>query len=383
MLANALEILFVVIFLSFIAVRLILKRKEIKIEKIIVFEYSKKYTQKINETVNKHKKIFKLLGILSLLSAPILTFIGAYYLIYSIISLKPSVGLVLPTISNFRYPGPVISVPFWIWIITIFIIVFSHESMHALIAGSEGIKTRRYGILYLLILPIGAFVDIDEKKLEKIETIKKIKIFAAGSFGNIIAFAIFLFLFFISVWLVNLSLESKGVWFNNTIEGSPAESVKLKGIILKINNRTISNVYDLQDFLKNTKPNTSVIIETTEGKYKLTLAEKDNASYIGISDVKNYIVYKGTNTAVKENITLLINYSLITLQWIAFLSLGIAIANMLPIIPLDGGLIIREILKRKFGDKRGNKLSNIVSSIFLILLISSLFLSSLKFPVVS
>jgi len=383
MLANALEILFVVIFLSFIAVRLILKRREIKIEKIIVFEYSKKYTQKINETVNKHKKIFKLLGILSLLSAPILTFIGAYYLIYSIISFKPSVGLVLPTISNFRYPGPVISVPFWIWIITIFIIVFSHESMHALIAGSEGIRTRRYGILYLLILPIGAFVDIDEKKLEKIETIKKIKIFAAGSFGNIIAFAIFLFLFFISVWLVNLSLESKGVWFNNTIEGSPAESVKLKGIILKINNRTISNVYDLQDFLKNTKPNTSVIIETTEGKYKLTLAEKDNASYIGISDVKNYIVYKGTNTAVKENITLLINYSLITLQWIAFLSLGIAIANMLPIIPLDGGLIIREILKRKFGDKRGNKLSNIVSSIFLILLISSLFLSSLKFPVVS
>ena len=383
MLANALEILFVVIFLSFIAVRLILKRREIKIEKIIVFEYSKKYTQKINETVNKHKKIFKLLGILSLLSAPILTFIGAYYLIYSIISLKPSVGLVLPTISNFRYPGPVISVPFWIWIITIFIIVFSHESMHALIAGSEGIKTRRYGILYLLILPIGAFVDIDEKKLEKIETIKKIKIFAAGSFGNIIAFALFLFLFFIYVWLVNLSLESKGVWFNNTIEGSPAESVKLKGIILKINNRTISNVYDLQDFLKNTKPNTSVIIETTEGKYELTLAEKDNASYIGISDVKNYIVYKGTNTVVKENIILLINYSLITLQWIAFLSLGVAIANMLPIIPLDGGLIIREILKRKFGDKRGNKLSNIVSSIFLILLISSLFLSSLKFPVVS
>jgi len=40
---------------------------------------------------------------------------------------------------------------------------------------------------------------------------------------------------------------------------------------------------------------------------------------------------------------------LLVIQWIAFLSLGVAIANMLPILPLDGGLIIREILKEDFG----------------------------------
>jgi membrane-associated protease RseP (regulator of RpoE activity) len=383
MISTILEIVFLISFLSFVGIRLILKRKrgEIKIKKIIVFEYSNKYTKKIHEIVSKHKKIFKILGVASLISAPILTIMVTFFLIKSLIEFKPSVGLVLPTISGFKYPGPIISVPFWIWIIAIFIIVFSHESMHALIANSEGVRTRKYGMLYLFVLPIGAFVDIDEKKLNKSDLRKKIKIFAAGSFGNILAFALFLLIIFIFNLIFVLSFESKGVWFNNTIEGSPAESVKLRGIILKINDQKINNVYDLQKFLKESKPNTTIIIETTEGKYTLTLSEKDNVSYIGIYNVKDYIVYKGSNNPVSDRTILILSYIYIALSWIAFLNVGIALANMLPIVPLDGGLIMREILKKKFGNKNGEKLSNILSTIFFILLIFSIFLSSLKSPI--
>ena len=378
-----LELISVLLFFALIAFRLYLKRKELKIEKVIIFEYSKKYTEKINEVVNRHQKFFKALGIIAFISAPLMMFVGVYYIINSLIFFKPSVALVLPSVSNFKYPGPVISVPFWIWIIAIFVIVFSHESMHALIAASERIKTRRYGLLYLLAIPIGAFVDIDEKRIEKLETKKKIKIFAAGSLGNVLAFFLFLTILIVFPQIINQFLESKGVWFNNTASDSPAGKVGLKGIILKIDNTTINNIYDLHDFLRNTKPNTTVLIETTEGKYELTLAEKDNISYIGIVGVKNYIIYKNTNKPVPENIITFISYSFAVIQWIAFLSLGVAIANMLPIIPLDGGLIIREILRKRLGNETGIKLSNIVSSIFLILLIFSLFLSSLKFPVVS
>jgi len=370
------EIILVLLFLSAIALRLYLKRKNLRIEKVIIFEYSKKYTEKISEIVSKHSKIFKILGIIAIISAPIMMLIGVYYIINSLIFFKPSVALVLPSVSSFKYPGPIISVPFWIWIIAIFIIVFSHESMHALIAGSEGVKTRKYGLLYFLVVPIGAFVDIDEKRMRKIELKKRIKILAAGSLGNVLTFLLFFVVLITLSRILNQVIEFKGVWFNATAPDSPAEKVGLKGIITKIDNTTINSVYDLQNFLKNTKPNTTVLIETTEGKYKLTLAEKNNASYVGIVGVKDHIVYKGSNVPVAEYIITTIGHLFAVLQWIAFLSLGVAIANMLPIAPLDGGLIVREILKEKFG-KKGEKLSNLISSVFLILLLFSLFLSSL------
>ena len=370
------EIILVLLFLSAIALRLYLKRKNLRIEKVIIFEYSKKYTEKISEIVSKHSKIFKILGIIAIISAPIMMLIGVYYIINSLIFFKPSVALVLPSVSSFKYPGPIISVPFWIWIIAIFIIVFSHESMHALIAGSEGVKTRKYGLLYFLVVPIGAFVDIDEKRMRKIELKKRIKILAAGSLGNVLTFLLFFVVLITLSRILNQVIEFKGVWFNATAPDSPAEKVGLKGIITKIDNTTINSVYDLQNFLKNTKPNTTVLIETTEGKYKLTLAEKNNASYVGIVGVKDHIVYKGSNVPVAEYIIITIGHLFAVLQWIAFLSLGVAIANMLPITPLDGGLIVREILKEKFG-KKGEKLSNLISSVFLILLLFSLFLSSL------
>ena len=374
--ANLVETLSVLAFLIILGVRLYLKRREIKVEKVVIFEYSEKYRQKIGKLVSAHPKIFRFLSLAALFSAPILTIIGVYYLLSSLIFLKPTVALVLPSVSNFKYPGPIISVPFWIWVIAIFVIVFSHESMHALIASSEGVETRKYGLLYFLILPIGAFVDIDERKLKKLSLKNKIKIFAAGSFGNLLVFILALTFLIVLSNVINMFLESKGVWFNTTAPASPAESVNLKGIIVKIDNKTINNVYDLQEFLRSTKPNTTVTIETTEGKYNLTLAEKDNISYIGIIGARNYIVYKGSNVAVPENLILVINYFFITFQWIAFLSIGVAVANMLPILPLDGGLILKEILKKKCG-KRGEKISNFISLIFLILLLSSLFLSSL------
>jgi len=366
------EIISILLFFSIVALRLYLKRKNLKIEKIVIFEYSKKYAEKINEIVSKHSRIFKTLGTIALFSTPIMMFVGAYYIIHSIVFFKPSVALVLPSISSFRYPGPVISVPFWIWVIAVFIIVFSHESMHAFIAASEGIKTRRYGLLYFIVVPIGAFVDIDKKMMQRLELRKKIKILAAGSLGNVLTFLIFLLTLIIFSQVTNQVIESKGVWFNATAPDSPAEKVGLKGIITKINNTTINSVYDLQNFLRKAKPNTTILIETTEGIYELTLAEKN----VGIVGVKNYIVYKGSNVPVHEYILSAIGYFFVVLQWIAFLNLGVAIANMLPIIPLDGGLIVRETLKEKFG-KKGEKLSNLVSSIFFILLLFSLFLSSL------
>jgi membrane-associated protease RseP (regulator of RpoE activity) len=375
---NFLELVLLILFFSAIIVRLFQKKmkKEIEIRKLIILEYSKKYSKKLQEIAQAHEKSLKIIGLAILISAPILLIIGVYNLFVSLIFIKPSVALVLPAISGVKYPGPVLSVPFWIWIIAIFLIVFSHESFHALMAMSEKIKTRRYGILYLLFIPLGAFVDIDEKKLEKLRIENKIKILAAGSFGNLLLFGIFTALLLLSSYFLDLLFESRGVWFNSTAPNTPAERAGLEGIILKIDNTSITNVYDLQEFLKRTRPNTTVLIETTKGKYELTLSERNNVSYIGIVDVRNYIVYRWNEKPVSQTILLTIGYFQLIFRWISFLSLGVAIANMLPILPLDGGLIMREILKDRFG-KKGEKFSYFLSTSFLLLLLFSLFLSSL------
>jgi len=375
---NFLELVLLILFFSAIIVRLFRKKmkREIEIKKLIILEYSKEYSKKLQKIAQAHEKSLKIIGLAILISAPILLIVGVYNLFASLIFIKPSVALVLPAISGVKYPGPVLSVPFWIWIIAIFLIVFSHESFHALMAMNEKIRTRRYGILYLLFIPLGAFVDIDEKKLEKLRIENKIKILAAGSFGNLLLFGVFTAFLLLSSYFLNLLFESKGVWFNSTAPNTPAERVGLEGIILKIDNTSITNVYDLQEFLKRTRPNTTVLIETTKGKYELTLSERNNVSYIGIVDVRNYIVYRWNEKPVSQTILLAIGYFQLIFRWISFLSLGVAIANMLPILPLDGGLIMREILKDRFG-KKGEKFSYFLSTSFLLLLLFSLFLSSL------
>lgn len=53
---------------------------------------------------------------------------------------------------------------------------------------------------------------------------------------------------------------------------------------------------------------------------------------------------------------------------IMYTNLSLCIFNLLPIIPLDGGNILREILKSKFSNMSSNKISLIVSKINLSLL---------------
>jgi membrane-associated protease RseP (regulator of RpoE activity) len=375
---NILEAVFFIIFFSIVSIRLYKRRKNVKFEKGLIFEYSQKYVELINNYVENHKKVFKIIGLISLISTPILLLVGPYFIITSLISLRPSVALVLPTVSGYKYPGPIISIPFWYWIISIFLIVLPHESLHALIARSEDIKTKRYGLLYLLLLPIGAFVDIDEVKLKKSKLTSKIKIFSAGSLGNLITALFFFILLILTSQLFSFLIEPIGVKFNNTIKDSPAEKVKLEGIIYAIDNQTIKDVFDLQNFLLNAKPNSTVEIKTSKGIFNLTLEEKNGRPFIGIYGVQTYFVFKWNKKEASPIVISIFSHLFSIFQWILFLSIGVAIANMLPIVPLDGGLIVREALKEFLGNKRGEKISKIISIVFLLLLFASLSLSSIK-----
>ncbi|MEM5832187.1 MAG: M50 family metallopeptidase [Candidatus Aenigmatarchaeota archaeon] len=368
-------------FLSVIVITDIIRnKKKIKFEKVIMFRYSDTFVKKLENFTIEKNKFFSFFSLISLIiSIPTISLI-VYFLISSFIQLQPSVALVLPSVAGYKYPGPIVSVPFFYWIISIFLIVLFHETMHAVIAINNKIKVKKYGIIYLLFIPIGAFVDIDEKKLKNSNLTTKIKIYSAGSLGNFLLSLISFILIYSALSLFNFLTEDKGVYFDSLIPNSPAEKVNLSGVIYQINETKIKNIYDLNNFLLNRSPGERIKIYTSSGEYELELGEMNNRSFIGINNVKTYFVYKNTNKKVEEILISSFSHFLILLRWILILSLGVGLANMLPIIPLDGGLVIKDIMIKILGERKGEKFAKIVSTIFILLIFASLILS-LKFQI--
>jgi len=68
------------------------------------------------------------------------------------------------------------------------------------------------------------------------------------------------------------------------------------------------------------------------------------------------------------------------LNWLYFLSINLAMVNMLPIYPLDGGQMVREYLATKPG--WGRVLEQTTMYGFLALMVSNLLLSLMKFGLV-
>jgi len=318
--------------------------------------------------VNKFRKILPAVGILSILVGLLATFLGLYFIVQFTLKLQQAFAVALPSVSGVSYPAPIVGVPFWYWIIGIFIIVFVHESMHGIFARLYNVRIKSYGLITFFVLPIGAFVDPDEKQLGKLSTIKKLRILSAGSFINIVLGMIFLIF---AIGFFSSFYEEKGVNFSETIKDLPAYNVGLNGTIYAINGREVKTIQDLSKVLNETKPGSKIQITTTKGVFTLeTISRPDSqpGSYIGIGNASTDVDIKGDLTMYKAPLDWF--YGL--LIWLHILNLGVGIANMLPIKPLDGGLFYEEVLKKYVGDK-SKRLIKVISLLVALLFLFNIF----------
>lgn len=363
-----LEILSLVIFFALVGLFLLKNKKNITYKNGISVVRWKKGKEILDVISNKLRPILPLMGILSILTGIIATLVGVYFIVEFTLKFQQAFALALPSVSGVSYPAPIIGVPFWYWVIGIFIIVFIHESMHGIFARLDNVRIKSYGLITFLVLPIGAFVDPDEKQLARLSTLKKLRVLSAGSFINIVfglLFLIFAIGFFSSFY------ETGGVDFVETVEGLPADNVSLNGTIYEINGKEVKTTQDLSEILNETEPESKIEIRTSEGVYELeTVARPDGqpGSYIGISNAIIHVDVKGNLQAYKS----VLNWFYGLLVWLHILNLGVGIANMLPIKPLDGGLFYEELFRKYFGDN-GKKLIKIVSIIVLTLFLFNIF----------
>lgn len=351
-----LEIISLLIFFALIGLYLLKNKKHITYKGGISIIRWKRGKEILDVIANKYRKILPAIGILSIVVGILATILSIFYILQFSLKFQQAFALALPSVSGISYPAPIIGVPFWYWVIGVFVIVFVHESMHGIFARLDKVRIKSYGLITFLVLPIGAFVDPDEKQIKKLSTLKKLRLLSSGSFINIFLGLLFLA---VAVGLFFSIYETKGVVFAGTVEDMPANKVGLNGIITTINDKSVKTIQDLSKILNETEPGTELRIITTEGKFTLeTVSRPDDqlGSYIGISNAS-------TDVDVKDEIKLYkvpIDWFYGLIVWLHILNLGVGMANMLPIKPLDGGLFYEEILKKYFGD-RSKKLMKFIS----------------------
>jgi len=293
---------------------------------------------------------------------------------------------------------PGVTTPLIAGLIAIIVLAVTHELSHGIQARNDGIKVKSTGPLFLGFIPLGAFVEPDEKEVKRAKTTAQLRMFAAGSFMNIviaiILLAVFAFIFIPGV----MEPVQGGVLLTNVVEESPAESFGLEEgmIISQVNEIEITNQIDFAVAIHELglQPGDQISLETKSGQtFNIEAGEREGRGWIGIEacgeipskfifgiGFGNPIALKNlpinpecyTITSVLPERVIWFGYSV--LLWNIILNFGVGLFNLLPLKPLDGGLMIEAVIARFSPNKNiTKKLVRFLAYAMLLLLLINIF----------
>ncbi|MHA2053475.1 MAG: site-2 protease family protein [Candidatus Hodarchaeales archaeon] len=375
-------------------------------------------TQVFNRIFNRlgTLKVSKIFSWVALVLVPIIAGFGLFIIFTSLFTLLstpavaditrelgPGAFLLIPGINPF--------LPIFYGLFAIICAMFIHEGAHGIAARSLGFRIKSSGLLFILFVPFGAFVDVDEKQIEKAKPKRAIRVMAAGVGANIvIAAACLIGLIVIVNGLVPVI---DGVYINSVEEGLPAETAGLlpNDVFLSINNITISNNQDVLAILEDKTPGEIIQVTVARGDMweeefstSMNLIKFENRTRVGIS-FGNIFSEEKLNlfkTITPQTLVLYLvppsiyssiipysdaqssfythglgnQWSIIAniLFWLSFVNGNLAIFNALPLYPLDGGRIfnitLKSIMGNRWDKKRISQVTTAVTiAIFLVIIL--------------
>lgn len=327
---------------------------------------------------------------------PFVAGVALYLIINSAIGLlsNPAVGQIARELG----PGSILLLPginpmlpiFYGWIAIVLAIAI-HEGAHGVIARNVGFKVKSSGLLFFLIIPIGAFVDVDEEQIKKAKPRASLKVMAAGVGGNILVGAVCLLSLLMIVG--SLSPIVDGVYVNDVTAGMPAQAAGLqpRDVLVSIDGMKVINSSDLRTVLDSKTAGDLVEVTVARGENwqyhfatTVNLTVSENRTVMGISgyDLMTEARLEIYRTFSFERLSIyLVPPTLVSgltpfsdflapfysssipqwqilangLFWIWFVNFNLAIFNALPIYPLDGGRIFNISLKRVAGSRLSEK----------------------------
>ncbi|MEM4245745.1 MAG: site-2 protease family protein [Candidatus Bathyarchaeia archaeon] len=258
------------------------------------------------------------------------------------------------------------------------VLVASHELAHGIASIADGIPLKSSGMFFAAIMP-GAFVEVDEDLLKKAEEIKQLRIFSAGSFANIAlgALSILLIINFASTISPFFNPTPQGVMVAGLTEGSAAERYGMRrwDVIYSISATKIRGVDDLTSYMSGVKPGDVIIMGTDRGEVTLKTQPhplNSTKAMIGISPFNYYppkILFLSKSTPY---------HLYMTWYWLNVLLISVALINMLPLHPLDGGRYVHALL-RIFKVRRSEGVRNAISAFSLAILALNIALTFVNF----
>ncbi len=270
-----------------------------------------------------------------------------------------------------------------------------HEFGHAILARVEDMRVRSMGIL-IAVIPIGAFVEPDEADVDAAKGMPKIRMFGAGITNNIVAGLICFGLMFL---LVGMATPLAVPLVQGVYKDFPAADAGLQGysVITEINGIPVTDQEEISAIMDGTRPGEAITLtaekDGIERTYTLTLSEWPEV-LDGDRDSGFMGVYYYNAVAVKEHLGNVADLGFLaplyltiapidafiqgnTQQlailladtpeqiaweepfpffwgtvhlafWLGWFNLLVGMFNAIPIVPLDGGYIMKEGVERFF-----------------------------------
>ncbi len=251
---------------------------------------------------------------------------------------SPNYGPISNSIPGVAPIIPGITIPFFAGVLSLVLLLTVHEFSHGVLARISKIKLKSTGVLMLGIIPIGAFVEPDEKKINRLGKKIQNRISAAGVASNMLLSIAMFIPMLILFYFVLPHFSQSYVFVEYTLMNHSAYNVIAPGsIILSWNGHNVSTLSNFSYAAKNDLPYSSIHVVTNKGSYVLAA---NSQGKIGVEIAQSSRLSGGLLGGI--------SYFLYTFFGLSFLlNFFVAIINLLPIPSLDGWRIFNSSIKSK------------------------------------
>lgn len=164
-------------------------------------------------------------------------------------------------------PGLNPLLPLGYGLFALIVAVVLHELCHGVLARANGIGVKSLGVL-LLVIPLGAFVEQDEKEMIEAPARKRDRVAAAGVMANFTLAVLFLLLMG-ALLTSSVHVKADGVGVLSVYGGTPAANTSVTlgsdgispgDIITNFNGTATTNYIQLDEAIRDSAPGTTVMV---------------------------------------------------------------------------------------------------------------------------
>ena len=361
-----------------------LKKRGFSISPGVIMWRTKRGLNFINR-VGQAKLFWRIYGDLAVI-------VGVILMVFVSINLALNLSALLtrPTAAvagvQFVLPGIVPGLTPIAWIIAIGTVLVVHEFAHGFLLSSQDLNVESVGGMLFVAIP-GAFVEPNEKQIKKARVSKRLRMYAAGAFSNVL-FAI------LCLGIILLLLVPKpGAYVYAVAKDYPADNhnVRLGMRLYSMDNFQINDSQDFENFMSMRVPGENIRIVTSAGENIITLAKNpynENRGYFGVAVISSisrwnfvnplFVLWTSMAELLGNNVfhpyiyDAMVPWAVIDiLKWIFVLNLGIGLFNLVPAVPLDGGYILRGILEKVISKERAARVGMVISIIVLGIILAN------------